>query len=278
MAYRILVSSFIYGNLIVYYQDRLLATLLSIFVVLLTSSLRGKLNAIKATNQELDRLVAGRNAELDALASKLIAASEQVRVSMGQELHDGIGQHLTGIKLFCTSLADRLLAEQNPNAYLADSLSAQVGTIHNKIRKIARMLFPVRIGQVGLIPALNELASCFQDMEHIEFSIKEQDSLPDLPEKTALQLYRVCQETANYALDHLKATRIGVQVSATPQAYNLEFGHDGLPLQFKEQNNVLRLIEYRLQQISGTAEKGHCLPGMEKTTYTIPHPEMEAPA
>ncbi|WP_168433608.1 sensor histidine kinase [Pontiella sulfatireligans] len=247
-----------------------------IAITLIAGKLHNNLHAIKVANLKLDELVAVRNAELNALASKLIENSEQTRVALGQELHDGIGQHLTGIQLFCSALAERLHEEQNPNASLADSLIDRVGATHNQIRRIARMLFPVQIERVGFIPVLNELTSCFQDMEHIAFSVREQGHLPELPGKTALQLYRICQETAIYALDHLNANRIDVRVFETPQAYNLEFEHNGS--QLDEQHNTFQLTEYRLQQISGTSEKWHSRHGLEKIVYAIPCPETEPQA
>lgn len=271
--YHYLLFSEIYGNFVVYYEDRFIGTVISIIVVILTGTLRENLDAIKATNQKLDRLVAERNEELNALSSKLIAVSEKTRISLGQELHDGIGQHLTGIKLFSTSLSDQLHRERNPAAPLADSITNGISKIHGQIRQIARMFFPVQIGQVGLIPALNELAACFRDMHHIEFSINECENLPEIPERTALELYRICQETANYAIDHLKVSRIVVRLSGSDKIYSLEFEHTGLPLRLAEQSNALRLLEYRLLQISGTLKQTHCNNDSQKTVFTIPNPE-----
>ena len=275
LMYHSLLLSFLFADLVIYYEDRAVGSLIVVVVVLLTGTLRNKLDAIKATNHKLDRLVAERNAELDTLASKLIAESEQTRISLGQELHDGIGQHLTGINLFCTTLADRLHGEQNPNVSLADALVDGITHAHNQIRRIARMLFPIQISRTGLFPALGELASCVQDIHHVEFSVAEPNALPNLTEHTALQLYRICQETANYALDHLKAKQIRVRLSASADTYNLEFQHDGSPLRFEDNSNALRLIDYRLRQISATTTKITGLQTEETTMFSFPNPEME---
>lgn len=273
--YHSLLLSFIFADLVIYYQDRAIGSLIAVVVVLLTGTLREKLDAIKATNQSLDLLVAERNAELDGLASKLIADYENTRISLGQELHDGIGQQLTGIKLFCTSLADRLHAGQNPNVSMAYSLVEGITQTHNQVRLIARMLFPIQISRVGLFPALNELASCIQDMHHVEFSVTEPNALPKLTEHTSLQLYRICQETTNYALDHLEAKQIRVRLSASTNTCTLEFQHNGLPLRFEDNSNALRLLDYRLRQISGTITKIPRLKTEETTVFSIPNPEME---
>ncbi|MEE9368887.1 MAG: histidine kinase [Pontiella sp.] len=278
MIYHYLLLSEIYAHILIYYEGGFVGTFMCIVVVFLTGTLRNNFDAIKNTNIRLDQLVDERNAELRALASNLITESEQMRISRGELLHDGIGQHLTGIQLYGSSLAERLLEEQNPHTARAYQLQEKGRKTHNQIRRIARMLFPVKIGQVGLVPALHELASCFTELEQVEFSVKELGQLPELPEEIALQLYRICQESANHALYQLSARRINVEVFATKTMYSVKFGHDGLTNKAEDKNKTLQLIDYRLQNISGTAEPGFSLHGLENTIYAVTNPNTAAPA
>lgn len=275
LAIHFLITGVIYEDLSIYYQDKLLATLLSVLVVILAAKMRESLDAIKEANKKLDRLVAERNAELDALAAKLITRSEETRVTLGQELHDGIGQLLTGIKLYCTSLSDQLRDEQHPCAPVSDSIMGGIGQTHEQVRRIARTLFPIRIGQVGLISALRELSDCLSEIHGVDFDVEETGNLPELSEKTALQLYRICQEKALFALDNLKANQIALQLSSNEEAYLLEFSHNGLPQHIDEQDPALRLHDYRLLQISGTAENKSFHGGRNKTVLTIPRPKSD---
>ena len=269
-----ILTSFIFADFTVYYMNRLVGPLVSITVVFLCGHLRNNLNAIKITNHNLDRLVEERKSELALLAEQLINDSEQRRVLHGQWLHDGIGQHLTGIQLYCASLADQLLAESNPSAAIAFAISKRCHSTHNQIRQLARMLFPIKIGDVGLIPALHELSSCFIDLENVDFSIRQRSELPELPENTALQIYRICQENANYAIYHLNASQVDIQIHATQLTYTLTFGHNGSSKPTEGLELLKRLIDYRLEQIYGTVSSGYSVNHVDTIIYTIPNPEL----
>ena len=271
--YHYVLLSEIHADHLIYYEDKLLGVLTLITVVLLTGNLKSNLSAIRETNLELDLLVKERTEELTALASKLINDSEQIRIIRGQTLHDGIGQHMTGFQLFSTPLAEKLLSTNNPNYPLARSLCEQGQRAHNQIRQIARMLFPVKIGQVGLISALHELASCFSEIEQVNFHIKEREHVPDLPEETSLQLYRMCQEIANHAIYVLKANQLNIEVYSTQKTYSLKINHNGLLQKTEEYPYELQLIEYRLQLISGISQKIYSRKGSHKTIFTIPNPK-----
>ncbi len=264
-----------FADIYVHYYERLLAPVLCYYIAGLFGTLRHKLDSIKTANLELDELVAERNNDLEALAAKLIDDTEKIRISQGQLLHDGIGQHLTGIQLYCSSLVDQLLEEKNSSVSVAYSLRKKGNITHNQIRQLARMMFPVKIGEVGLIPALQELASCFVDFEHVEFNILEFGKQPELPENIALQLYRICQEHTNHAIYQLSASRVEVQIFTTKLNFILKFGHNGSAQPEENENQVLQLIDYRLQEISGHAQSGYSVNHLKNTIYTIPYPEIE---
>jgi signal transduction histidine kinase len=272
------LTSYIYVEYLVIYQYPLPSFIILTTVVFLVDTLRNQFNSIKTTNQMLDQLVVDRTVELYNLANRLINESEQMRILCGQLLHDGIGQHMTGIQLYSTSLAEQLNDEQNYDSTLAYSLWEQGNDAHNKIRKIARTMFPVKIGEVGLISALQELASCFSELEHVDFTVKEFSDLPKLPENIALQLYRICQESANHACYHLKATRIYVEIFSTNKSYSLKFGHNGSSSKNSIKNSAYQLIEHRLQKISGSSETGFSIHGLNNTIYSIPNPDITVTA
>ena len=270
--YRYLLSSEFYADILTFYESRLTGTLILIAVVFLAENLKRNLTAIKKSNHKLDLLVKKRNAELTEQALKLIDESEQISIERGQSLHDGIGQYMTGIQLFSSPLAERLLAEKHSSSTLAFSIQHQGEKTHNLIRQIARMMFPVKIDQVGLIPALHELASFFLDFKQVEFRIKTSKNLPELPKETALQLYRICQENSNYAIYQLNADQVEIDISSVQKFYSLKLSHNGISSKNKIKPNAILLIEHRLQLISGRTEFSHSSQGKTKIIYTIPNP------
>lgn len=270
MLFSILLMSFLYADIVDYYEDRLLGTVVGVSMAYLVGGLRANLDAIKATNEQLDRTVAERNAELDRLSRQMLERSEHHRVVRGQELHDGIGQQLTGIQLFCSALAEQLGAEKNTNATLAYSLKNRAGMAHNLVRRAARALFPLRIRETGLQPALEELAACFNELYKTDFTVAASGNLQSIPHETALQLYRICQETA-LAVVGSPDVRIRIQATVNDSWSTVSLRHDGPPLGSGIGGaETAQLINYRLRQIHGTVETAMDDFSSETLAYTVP--------
>lgn len=258
------------------YTDRVTGTFLCIAVVVFCGTLSKSLEGIKEANLRLDVAVAERTAELTGLTHRLISNAEAARVSRGQELHDGIGQQLTGIQLYATSLAEQLLEEGNPSASLAHSLCNRSRSTHQLIRKTARSLFPVQINEIGLMPALEEMTACLAALKPVQTNIHAEGELLSLPSTTALQFYRICQETALYIITHSNAGKLAIRVTVSPREAQLSIRHDGGSLAERlEPSNEAKLIDYRLNLINGTQE--HQPLGQTAETFLFHAPLAEVP-
>ncbi len=270
LGYHFFISIY-YFDIYDYYRSAPLGVFVCIIVIYLTGFFRANLDAIKATNEQLDRTVAERNAELDRLTRQLLERSEHHRVVRGQELHDEIGQQLTGIRLFCSAMAEQLSAEKNTNASLAYSLKNRAGVAHNLVRRAARALFPLRIRETGLQPALEELAACFNELYKTDFTVAVSGTLHSIPHETALQLYRICQETALAVVDRSPDVRIRIQAAVNNGWSTVSLRHDGPPLGSGIGGaETAQLINYRLRQIHGTVETAMDDFSSETLAYTVP--------
>ena len=265
------ISSFIYGDICIFYEDRFSGPLLGICIVLLVGSLRNSYDALKIANSNLDHRVAERNAALSNLTVKLIEDAESTRISHGQMLHDGIGQQLTGIQLYCTSLAEQLVFERNPSASLAFSMRARAEMAHGIIRKTARLLFPVRMHETGLIPALNELSSCFDEIKHVSFALELDGDFSDIPDELALALYRIFHESAMCAATALSASTIQLSINEDAAGYEVTLQHNGASWLQLHDNIEQQLILYRLQSLGGTLSVNQPVSGFETIIYRIPN-------
>lgn len=245
------IVSTIHGDIYTYYEDRLTGAFLGIAIALLVGRLRNSYDALKKANHHLDRRVEARNTELSLLTAKLINDAEATRIRHGQTLHDGLGQELTGIQLYCTSLAEQLVADNNPSASLAFSMRTKAEKVHNIVRKIARMLFPVRMKETGLIPAINELVSCLSDIKDLSIDAKTNGDFDDMPEKVALTLYRICHESAMVAMTELNASSIQLDIHADKDGYQVALRQNGMPWAVSKESRLQQLILYRLQALGG---------------------------
>lgn len=270
MIYSYCMANIIYPETSIYYEAKAGGAVVLIISATLIGNLRNNFEAIQLANTNLDRKVEERSIELVKLSVKLLDDVEATRIRHGQTLHDGIGQQLTGIQLYSTSLAEQLLADLNPSASLAFSMRARAEKAHNIIRKTARMLFPVRMQETGLVPAINELASCFNEMAHVSFSVAVDRDVNDIPDQLSLALYRICHESAMCAVTGLNASTIQLEIAKVKASYEVTLTHNGSSWLGVKENMEHRLILYRLKSLGGMFTINQSADRLESIIYRIP--------
>ncbi|MDZ8117367.1 sensor histidine kinase [Pontiella agarivorans] len=273
MIYHAYLLSFFYGDQFVCYQTKLTSPILYITISYVAGYLRQNYDGIRKLNQELDSLVRKRDQELTWLSNELLENAENRRVALGQELHDGIGQQLTGIKLISSSLESQLKHEPETPADLTAKLSQKASNAHNDIRMIARTLFPVRIAQVGLYSALNEMISCYAELHQKSMHVIECSDLRGMTETLALQLYRMCQECCTFLLEHSNANLILLTLKIVNDNYVVEIEHNGQVEIEDETCSIYNLIRYRADKICGTLQTtDHDTSGRSVIYFKVPLP------
>jgi signal transduction histidine kinase len=149
------------------------------------------------------------------------------RRGIGRDLHDGLGQELTGVALMLRGLAGRV-QERFPEA--AASIQEITDVVNRSIenaRSLARGLLPVR-DTGGLAPALQELASRSRDLYGLEVDVHLEVSPEDhFSEPEANHLYRIAQEALTNAARHGHASRVEIALSAARHAFLLCVSDDG---------------------------------------------------
>ena len=94
-----------------------------------------------------------------------IADAEQRRI--GQDLHDDIGQELTGLAMKAETLSEIVTERQIPERALAADIVAGLDRTRGKVRALSRGMVPVEIDSNGLVDALDELTARLGDLHHI---------------------------------------------------------------------------------------------------------------
>jgi signal transduction histidine kinase len=202
-----------------------------------------------------------------------IAAQEQRRI--GQELHDGVGQELTGLGLMANALAQRL-QERDPEQRMATRLVAGLDRVHQQVRTLSRGLVPVLLEAKGLCAALDDLATGTSEQSGIPitFDCPEWLEVPD--HATATQLFRIAQEAVSNALSHGQARHVRVSLLAAPPGLRLSIRDDGagMPYRPAEGNGMgLRIMQYRAEQIGGALQIGPAPGGGTVVTCLLPRRE-----
>ncbi len=129
-----------------------------------------------------------------------ISAREQRRI--GQDLHDGLGQHLTGIA-FMSKVLEQKLADQSPReAADAAKIVKLVNEAIHKARELSRGLLPVVSDAGGLMSALEQLAAEVEDLFGISCRFECDQPVLIHDNDAAMHLYHIAQEAVNNAIKH----------------------------------------------------------------------------
>src|SRR5271169_1998012 len=141
-----------------------------------------------------------------------ISAREQRRI--GQDLHDGLGQHLTGIAFMAKVLEQQLAEQSMPESAAAAKIVKLVNEAIRKTRDLSRGLVPVMSDAFGLMSALEQLAVEVDDLFQISCRFECLEAVLVHDNSVATHLYRIAQEAVNNAIKHGQAGEILIQLSA----------------------------------------------------------------
>ena len=146
------------------------------------------------------------------LEQELVEISEREQRNIGRDLHDGLGQELTGLAFMTRSLERKLREADSDSAHLASELSNLVDSAKKHTRDLAHGLVTVDLHGNGIRMALENLISKTEQYAGIECDFSYEVDLPWLDETIAMHLYRICQEALTNVLRHSGATSVTVRV------------------------------------------------------------------
>lgn len=168
------------------------------------------------------------------LEQEVLRVSEHERRQIGQELHDGLASHLTGVSMLAQSL---LKARESETDELITADAAKVERIVNlssqgaeQARAMARGLNPVKLDDEGLPAALETLAEDQERQFDIRCTFEHQGELPDLSPDVAINLYWIAHESVRNAIKHAEASHVTVRLVTGTDEMTLEISDDGTGL------------------------------------------------
>lgn len=149
--------------------------------------------------------------ERKRLEQEILEISDREKRQIGQDLHDSLGQLLTGIGFKSKSLQNKIIARQGAEAESAGQIADLVLQAISQARSLARGLQPVEPKPDGLMSALKELSLSVQDLFKVvcRFECPEPIQLND--PAAATHLYRIAQEACNNAIKHGRAQSITIE-------------------------------------------------------------------
>lgn len=201
--------------------------------------------------------------EQKELEKELLKISDEEQQRLGRDLHDGLGQHLTGIALLSSTLQSRLRNKELPEAEQAKIITEHVQEAIAQTRALSQGLCPVQLEKYGLQTALEGLAHNIKILHEVDvvFHCDQEAFIHD--SRVAIHLYRIAQEALNNALKHGGPTRIDVTLHLDNNQNQLLIEDNGKGFSMdeaKRESMGLRLMQYRAGMIGGDlkikSEKG----------------------
>lgn len=230
-----------------------------IVISILSGLLRSARTRAEASEEALrqDQLIRER------LERQILEVSDHERQLVGGDLHDGLGQHLTGIafmsKLLCRKLADRGASEVKEATKVLELVNQSIAWT----RDIARGLAPVELVRRGLPGALDELAGRAREMFNVDCRYHGDEIALD--EARAVHVYRIAQEAVTNAVKHGKAKQVNIDLKHEGGTITMTVTDDGKGFQPLRTASVdesgkppkkpglgLQMMTYRARMIGGT--------------------------
>jgi signal transduction histidine kinase len=191
------------------------------------------------------------------LEAELIEAESRERKRIGRDLHDGLGQEITGIQCLTRSLANRLEAEASPHTPAAQEIAELIRSAATRARELARGLNPFRIDARSFIPAIEELSNGCARTFGVPSTLRLACLASLKDDSVAEHLFRITQQAVTNAVQHGKPTHIDIRFAFNGQRGVLAIADNGCGISdtiIPGSGMGLRIMERRARIIGGTLE------------------------
>lgn len=228
--------------------------------VLLFLLLRRAYGGWRRAEQQRLAVIEQARERIKQLCAHLQTQREEDRTRISREIHDELGQLLTGIKmelrLVENRLSDRDDRSLNSTIDQLVEISELVDTTISAVQRIATGLRPSALDHLGLGPALLEEAARFSQRSRIPCTVKLGSLQEDLPPEVSTTAFRVFQEALTNVARHAEAHRIDASCAIKDNALRLTVHDDGkgidpAVLESPRSIGLIGMLE-RAQNIGGT--------------------------
>ena len=204
--------------------------------------------------------------QLRKLATHLQTAQEEERGRISREIHDVLGQELTGIKMDLAWLNKEMDSISDSGRNRVNSLNKLIDSTIQSVRRISAELRPGILDDLGLISAMEWFSEEFEIRTDIEINLKINKFKEDLNQESRTALYRIFQEALTNIARHAKATTVRVELIRQDDLIQMLIVDNGIGIDIGRSKNEKSLgilgMQERVQilggtfSIEGTKEKG----------------------
>jgi PAS domain S-box-containing protein len=184
--------------------------------------------ALTIQNARLFDQVQGARKRLQTLSRQLLVAQEEERHAVARELHDEIGQTLTGLVMHLGMAKSLLPKSAGPARNILEQSEALIQDILERARAIIAGLRPQVLDDLGLVPALRRLGEEFQKNTGVTVEIETDHLSKRLSAPIEVSLFRIVQEALTNVHKHAQAHRVNIAIKREDEQVALSVQDDGV--------------------------------------------------
>ena len=226
-----------------------------VLVIWALTSLRELQRNLEVRARERAAVLVEEIAERERLQRELLEISEREHRRIGQDLHDGLCQHLAGTALAAQVLSEKLAArraqEMNDAESVVELVAQSIGLSH----RIASGLHPVEMDPEGLMHALAQFADTASELYQVNCRFSSSGTVLVDDSKVAENLYRIAQEAVRNAVKHGAARTVTIRLFSMRGQPALTVNDDGAGFDAAQPSNAgmgLRIMRHRAQAVGAS--------------------------
>jgi signal transduction histidine kinase len=212
------------------FRSRLLITIcltIALGLVLAIFSTR-KILELEDTSDRHYKEISHARVELKQLSARLLEAQEEERRLISRELHDEVGQALTGVLVEMANLSNLMRNKEEPAlSKKADEIKRLLEESISVVRNMALLLRPSMLDDLGLVPALQWQAREASKRSGIWVKVAAEEVSDELTEDHKTCIYRIVQEALHNIVKHANARNVTITVTQEPERLLLSIQDDG---------------------------------------------------
>lgn len=186
--------------------------------------------------------------DLQRSREQIVTAREEERRRVRNDLHDGLGPVLSGLKLRAETARNLVHDSPEVDSLLAD-IANSTETAVADVRRLVHALRPPTLDDLGLVPALGELAT----QSRLAVELEVPPTLPPLPAAVEVAVFRIAQEALANVARHARAQRCWIRLRTDGNDFVVEIVDDGIGVPDHPVAGVgLRSMRERAAELGGT--------------------------
>ncbi|MCO5934128.1 sensor histidine kinase [Mucilaginibacter sp. RB4R14] len=206
----------------------------------------------------------------DTLTKAVIDAEEHERKRIGADLHDGVGQLFSAVKMNLNGLFERINLQRDEDRFLAENTLALVDESCKEVRMISHQMMPSSLLKSGIASDLKKFIEKI-DADSLKIKLETTGFKDQLESNVETMLYRIIQETINNVIKHANATQLDITLKRYDNEITAVIKDNGVGFDTTKAGSFegigLKNILTRIEYLRGTIDCQSAL-GMG-TTVTV---------